>query len=111
MENFIEQRLAQAAADGEFSDLPGSGQPIPNLDRPYDPNWWARTMIDKIKNEDERRATIIRLEKQLASVWTLGSESAVRHRVAELNTDIDIFDADAVVASWRQFRRSMRDRS
>jgi hypothetical protein len=39
--SWIEQRLADLAADGFFDDLPGSGQPIADLNVEYSPTWWA----------------------------------------------------------------------
>lgn len=37
---------------GEFDDLPGSGKPIPDLDRPYDPEWWAKKLIERERLRD-----------------------------------------------------------
>lgn len=37
---------------GEFDDLPGAGKPIPDLDRPYDPEWWARKLIERERLRD-----------------------------------------------------------
>ena len=38
-------RIAQAMEEGKFDDLPGAGKPIPDIDEPYDPNWWVKQWI------------------------------------------------------------------
>ena len=40
-----ENRIRQAIEDGRFDDLPGLGKPIPDIDEPYDPNWWVKQWI------------------------------------------------------------------
>jgi hypothetical protein len=40
-----ENRIRQAMEEGQFDDLPGLGKPIPDIDEPYDPNWWAKQWI------------------------------------------------------------------
>jgi hypothetical protein len=40
-----ENRILHAIEQGDFDDLPGSGQPIPGIDQPYDPLWWVKSWI------------------------------------------------------------------
>jgi len=35
-------RIESAMEQGEFDNLPGKGEPLPDLDEPYDANWWVR---------------------------------------------------------------------
>lgn len=42
-----ERRIRQALAEGFFDDVEGSGQPIPGLDRSYDPDWWVKRFIER----------------------------------------------------------------
>jgi hypothetical protein len=48
-ESWIDRQIREAAERGEFEDLPGTGKPIPDLDKPNDANWWIR---QKLRRED-----------------------------------------------------------
>lgn len=111
--DFVEDQLRKAAEEGKFDNLPGAGKPIAGLQQPYDAQWWARSYLQRERSADASREQVAELEKKLTKVWTLRTEADVRSRVAELNAaaNTELFDADSVVASWRQFQRSMRDRS
>jgi hypothetical protein len=47
-ESWIDRQVRSATERGEFDELPGAGQPIPNLDRPFDELWWVK---DKLRRE------------------------------------------------------------
>ena len=34
---------------GEFENLPGLAKPIPDIDEPYDPNWWVKQWFRREK--------------------------------------------------------------
>ena len=40
-------------ARGEFENLPGTGDPLPDAGVPYDPAWWAKKWIARIKEEEQ----------------------------------------------------------
>jgi Domain of unknown function (DUF1992) len=40
-----ENRVQQAIDEGQFDNLPGTGKPIPDIDEPYDPDWWLKQWI------------------------------------------------------------------
>ena len=44
-ESYVEQMIRRAAELGKFENLPGAGKPIPDLDQPYDENWWLKKLI------------------------------------------------------------------
>jgi hypothetical protein len=46
---WVEIQLQQAMRAGEFDDLPGAGKPIPGIDRPHDPDWWLKRLIEREK--------------------------------------------------------------
>lgn len=46
---WIEVQLQQAMRAGEFDDLPGAGKPIPGIDRPHDPDWWLKRLVEREK--------------------------------------------------------------
>jgi hypothetical protein len=48
-ESWIDRQIREAAERGEFENLPGTGKPIANLDKPHDENWWIR---QKLRSED-----------------------------------------------------------
>lgn len=45
VEVLAENRIQQAVEEGKFDDLPGCGKPIPDIDDPYDPDWWIRKWV------------------------------------------------------------------
>src|SRR5436190_23946076 len=44
-ESWIERKIRESMEAGEFDNLPGSGEPIPDLARPYDELWWLRKKL------------------------------------------------------------------
>lgn len=44
---WVELQIQRAMRDGEFDNLPGAGKPIPGIDRPYDPDWWLKRLIER----------------------------------------------------------------
>jgi hypothetical protein len=42
-----ENLMRQARDDGAFDNLPGAGKPIPDLDEPYDPEWWLKKKMQE----------------------------------------------------------------
>jgi hypothetical protein len=49
IELVAENRIRQAIEEGHFDNLPGHGQPIPDIDEPYDPDWWVKQWIRREK--------------------------------------------------------------
>ena len=41
-EPWIERIIREAAEAGEFDGMPGTGRPLDDLERPYEPDWWVR---------------------------------------------------------------------
>lgn len=116
------ERLIREAMDrGDFEDLPGHGKPLPGAGKPYDPNWWMTSLLDRERADDERRRRYQRLEMRVGALMSARSETSVRisvarinHEIAELNdagTDrYEPFDIEDVVSAWRSAHR-MRNRS
>lgn len=85
----VERSIREAIARGEFDNLPGAGKPLPNLDRQYDPDWWARRYLDAARAHDaadEMRRTI---RKELPFLRTMPDRAAAAARIAELNALVD----------------------
>lgn len=49
VQRVAEQRLRAAQEAGRFEQLPGKGQPLPDLDEPFDECWWLRRWIQREK--------------------------------------------------------------
>lgn len=46
-ESIVERQIRLAMERGEFSDLPGQGEPIEGLDDGYDPLWWVKRWAER----------------------------------------------------------------
>jgi len=89
-DRLAEQRIREAQAEGKFDQLPGFGRPIPGIDDPHDELWWVK---DKLRREEISHlppALAIRLdvERTLARLAAISSESHVRQELAALNDRI-----------------------
>lgn len=123
---FVEVSIQQAMRRGDFDDLRGRGQPLRELGRSHDPDWWIRRKI-----ETERLtglgppALTLRVEaKELHDVLDrLGSERAIREHLDDFNRRViearrqllggppvvtATRDVDEELRLWRE-RRSQRD--
>lgn len=115
-ESFVDRQIREAMERGEFDDLPGTGEPIPGAGRPHEPNWWLKSLLERERSDDRRRADFERIEARLGALWALGSEQAVRSAVERLNTEIaelddgegrfEPFEVASVVAAWRAMVRA-----
>ena len=118
-DSWIEELIGEARADGAFDDLPGAGKPLPGLDKPYDPDWWVKQLIEReqITMLPPALALLRKVESTLAAIWTLTSEADVRSRMDALNRDIATvnaraaegpptrlspLDVESVVTEWRR---------
>ncbi len=44
---WVDLQIRAAMERGEFDNLPGAGKPIPGDDRPHDPQWWVKQLIQR----------------------------------------------------------------
>lgn len=49
VETWVDQAIRQAQRRGDFDNLPGAGKPLTSLDRPDDPDWWIKDLIQREK--------------------------------------------------------------
>lgn len=81
-ESWIDAQIRQARERGEFDDLPGSGEPIPDIDRPYDENWWVKR---KLKRENvSLLPPTLRLRKEAEDTLVEARRAPTEKRVREL---------------------------
>ena len=122
-ETWIDRQIREGIERGEFDDLPGHGQPLPDIDRPRDEMRWIR---DKLRREDvsfSPPAISLRLEVDdaLERIAAATSEAAVRDIVSTINeriryvnshtisgppTSVAVLDVDTVLQKWRTRRAS-----
>jgi len=122
---WVDMQIQQAIRRGEFDDLPGAGKPIPGLDRPHDPDWWVKQLIEReritgvlppalaLRREDaEMDATLDRITTPAGVRQAIDDFNA---RVVEARRQLQggppvitpLRDADDEVAAW-QHRRTER---
>jgi len=82
--SWIEQRLANLAAEGFFDHLPGSGKPIEDLDVQYSPTWWAARWVERDATQQDLPAMRARLEADVASAIRLPRDEA-RRRLSSIS--------------------------
>jgi hypothetical protein len=123
-EDWVERQIREAQERGAFDDLPGAGQPLPGLDRPFSAERWA---VDWIRREGGDTGAllspllVLRRERAalLASLAELPSEADVRTVATDFNRrlldqyrhpqdgpfiPVGVIDVDEAVASWRATR-------
>lgn len=122
---WVDMQIQQAMRRGEFDDLPGAGKPIAGLDRPHDPDWWVKRLIERERITGVLPpALALRKEdaEMSATLDRIATPDGVRQAVAEFNTRIvearrqlqggppvvtPLRDADGEVEAW-QARRTER---
>ena len=121
-ESYVERQIREAIERGEFDDLPGQGQPLPDLNGRDDPNRWVKGLLEREKlpmplpTSLALRREVRDLPQTLADVR---HEAAVRDIVEDLNDRIRdshrrrvdgppvvtaVVDVEAAVARWRRRR-------
>jgi hypothetical protein len=117
-ESWIERKIRESMEQGEFDNLPGSGEPIPELSRPYDELWWLRKKLREEQLSVDPPTLVLRREYHdtLAKIEQARREGEVRRLVAAINekivyvnthttfgppTELVPLDVERVVARWR----------
>lgn len=118
-ESFIEQQIREAMEEGAFDNLEGQGRPIADLGRAYDPDWWAKKLIEREKVSVTPPALALRraVEQTLEGLRHLRDEAGVRRTIEGLNaqigklnatvaegppTNLAPLDVEMIVRQWRQ---------
>jgi hypothetical protein len=97
-ESWFEELIRRAQEEGAFEDLDGAGKPLPGLDRPYDPDWWVKKLVqrEKVSALPPSLELLRKVEARLAEIWALRDETTVRARVLAINAEIAKVNARAV---------------
>jgi hypothetical protein len=117
-ESWIDRQIRKAEERGAFDSLPGAGEPIPDLDRAYDPLWWVKGKLRREGLTYMSPSVALRKEAHdaLEAAVNARSESDVRELIADINERIREanrkgirgpslmllpFDVESVVREWR----------
>jgi hypothetical protein len=120
-ESWIDAQIRVAQEEGAFDNLPGAGNPFPNIGQENDPMWWVKQLAEReqISMLPPSLELARKVEKQLAAMEKLPDEATVRRRVDALTVEIakvnatvvdgpptrlGKMDVDQVVARWRRTR-------
>ncbi len=57
--SLADRRIREAMEKGDFDDLPGAGEPIPDLNDGYDPDWWAKKWVKREGLSREELAALL----------------------------------------------------
>jgi hypothetical protein len=121
-EKHIDRLIREAQERGEFKNLPGAGKPIPDLDKPHDPYWWVKKLLEReeISLAPGTLQLRKRVEETVERIRRAPTEAEVRRLVAEINseiaaanaraatgppTDLAPLDPDEAVRRWRGIPR------
>jgi hypothetical protein len=125
-ESWADRQIREAMARGELDDLPGSGQPLPDLDQPHDDLWWVRKKLEREQLAYLPPALALRKEWDdlIHGLPDEASESALRAKLSDLNERIRRLnrlgapgppstlvpaDVETVMTRWRLARRRRSD--
>ncbi|WP_433514538.1 DUF1992 domain-containing protein [Nonomuraea sp. CA-143628] len=118
-ESWIDRQIREATERGEFDNLPGSGKPLPDLDKPYDEMWWIK---QKVRSEGLSMplppTLALRKDAEEARAEAVGarSETEARRIIEEINARIREairtglqgpplnlmpYDVERVISEWR----------
>ena len=88
-ESWVEFQIREATERGEFDDLPGAGEPIPNLGGTYHPDWWGKRFVTR--EQVRARADAIRelIRDELPRLRTNSDPEDASSRVTEINQMIE----------------------
>lgn len=118
-ESWVERKIRESMERGEFDNLPGKGQPIPDLARPYDELWWLRKKLRDEKLSIDPPILVLRkeLDETMARIDAARNEAEVRRLVAAINerivyvnshtffgpaSDLVPLNVERIVAEWRE---------
>jgi hypothetical protein len=122
-ESWIDRQVRSAHERGEFDALPGSGRPLPDLDRPHDEMWWVKRKLRREELSYLPPSLALRKEAHdaVAGVNRARTEAEVRERIEAINDKIREairrgirgpelnlvpFDVERIVREWRRSSHS-----
>jgi hypothetical protein len=121
-ESWLDRQIRQARERGEFDDLPGAGEPLSDLGKPYDEMWWVKRKLRdenlsylppslalrKEAHEAVQGATQARTEEELRDRLGAINErirDAIRMGIRGPDMDLVPIDIERLVREWRRSRQ------
>jgi hypothetical protein len=121
-EGWLDRQIRQARERGEFDDLPGAGQPLADLGKPYDEMWWVKRKLRhenlsylppslalrKEAHEAVQGATQARTEAELRDRLGAINErirDAIRMGIRGPDLNLVPVDIERFVCDWRRARQ------
>src|ERR1700742_289404 len=91
-ESWIDRQIRQATERGEFDDLPGTGEPLPDLDKPFDTVGWVKRKLEREGLTYLPPAAALRrdAEEALEKAARAGTEAEVRRVIEAVNEQIRV---------------------
>lgn len=120
-ESWVDRQIREAAERGEFDNLQGAGEPLPDVDQPYDELWWVKRKLreENLSYLPESLALRKAAEDALAAAAEAATEQEARRILTALNQKIRDalrrpltgpplnlapLDVERHVAEWREQR-------
>ena len=89
IDRILEERLSQAAADGELDAHPAlKGKPIGDLHHQREQGWWAKQFVERELSHDRRQVAEHAAAAARAGFWRAVSVEELRGLVASANAAI-----------------------
>ena len=117
-ERAVEERLAQAAAEGELDAPTLHGKPL-DLDSQRPQGWWAEQFVERELSHDRRQIAESAAAAARAGFWRATTVGELRELVGAANAAIDranvnlipgdslaTFDPADIEQRWHRLRRS-----
>lgn len=90
-ESWVDKQIRDAEQRGEFAQLPGAGQPLPEVtDTAYDELWWIKRKMAREGLSVLPPALALRKEAEdaLAAAYAARSERLVRKIITDVNVKL-----------------------
>ena len=126
VETWVDQAIQQAQRRGDFDNLRGAGKPLRSLDRPHDPDWWLKGLLEREQIDPSEALPgpiALRRERETypESLLGMSDEAAVREVLEDFNARViedrrrphfgnapplvvGRVDVEGTVARWRALR-------
>lgn len=117
IERAVEERLAQAARNGELSTPHLEGKPLDDLDRQRPQGWWADRFVARELSHDRREKALAEAASARAGFWRTATldelhaaVDAANAAIARANVNLlpadqlEPFDAADIEARWRRLQ-------
>ena len=91
VEGHAEKLIREATQRGEFSSLPGEGQPLGKLD--MDPDWWIRSFLEREELPEKRHDVVNTRDRLVQEAIAADSLGEARATLAHANR---------LVRAWNQ---------